>query len=95
MTSHHNDVDVDAALLDPTAVFDTPEDVAACSDLPVSVRVEILRRWDYDARSLEVAEEENMQSGGIDLLQRIHGALDTLGAGPDPDHAPPTKQGGE
>lgn len=88
-------LDLTKALLDPTAVFGAPEDVVDAPDLPRDMKVKILRRWEYDARELEVAEEENMPSTQPGLLHRVLKALDALGAEADLDHAPPTKQGGE
>ncbi len=52
--------DIDKAMLDPTAVFRTPEEVLLREDMTRDQKIEILRRWAYDARNLEVAEEENM-----------------------------------
>lgn len=87
--------DATTALLDPTAAFASPEDVVACTDLPAAMRVEILRRWEYDARELDVAEDESIIGHDEDsLLGRIHDALRGLGARLDPDAAVPTRQGG-
>lgn len=87
-------IDLKQALLDPTSVFDCPEDVVATGAIDRDVKVEILRRWGYDALELEVAEEENMPGEEPDLLPRIVEALRSLGADPDNLHRPPTKQGG-
>jgi len=86
-------IDLIAALLDPPALLESPEAVTACGDLSTAAQIEILRRWEYDARELEVAEDEGM-SGGEDLLARIHGALHALGVHIDLEAAPPTRQGG-
>ena len=53
-------------------------------------------RWEYDARQLEVAEEENMLSDSDqpDILDEILGCLHALGAGRDATRSAPTKQGG-
>ncbi len=55
----------------------------------------ILRRWEYDARELEVAEEENMGGASPSLLGEILNARHALNAGVDTEHSPPTKQGGQ
>ena len=52
--------DIDKAMLDPTAVFRTPEEVLLREDMTREQKVEVLRRWTYDARNLEVAEEEKI-----------------------------------
>lgn len=85
--------DLEQALLDPSAVFDAPEDVVACDTIQKEQKVEILRRWGYDALELEVAEEENMTGGEPDLLDRVLKAFESLGVKPDIGRRPPTKQG--
>jgi hypothetical protein len=84
---------LEQALLDPTAVFKAPEEVAAHSDLALEQKAEILRRWGYDALDLEVAEEENMGGGEPVLLDRVVKALKSLGLEPNLRNSPPTKQG--
>ena len=80
-------------MLDPTSVFRVPEDVLKASDLTREQKIEILRRWEYDARELEVAADENMIGSNNDLLQNVLGSLSELGYKPDTDNEPPTKQG--
>lgn len=88
-------IDLEKAMLDPTAVFRNPEDVLQRGELTRTQKIEILRRWKYDARALEVAEEENMAGAQpSDVLDRVLSALHALGASPDLEHTPPTKQGG-
>jgi hypothetical protein len=86
--------DIDKALLDPTSVFRTPEDVLKANDITRDQKIEILRRWEYDARELEVAADENMIGNNSDLLERVLKSLGKLGYESDPDNEPPTKQGG-
>ena len=82
------------ARLDPGSVFSTPEDVLAAEDLTTSQKIEVLRRWEYDASEVAVAEEEGMGVDRSDLLHRILRALGTLDAEIDEERRPPTKQGG-
>ena len=86
--------DIDKAMLDPTSVFRKPEDVLKARDLTREQKIEILRRWEYDARELEVASDESMTGNNSDLLYRVLNALNELGYDPDADNAPPTKHGG-
>jgi hypothetical protein len=86
-------IDVKQALLDPTSVFAAPEDILANGALDRDTKIEILRRWGYDALELQVAEEENMTGGEPNILDRIVRALLALGAEPDLERRPPTKQG--
>jgi len=95
MAQNDRPIDFKVAVLDPTAVFRCPEDVLQREELTPAQKIEILRRWEYDARALEVAEEENMGSAEpSDALDRVLNALHALGASPDLEHMPPTKQGG-
>ena len=51
-------IDVKKAMLDPTTVFKDPKEVVANAEFTRDQKTEILRRWEYDAHQLEVAEEE-------------------------------------
>ena len=85
-------IDVNMAMLDPTMVFKDPKDVVANGELTRDQKIEILRRWEYDARELEVAEEEaGMAVLCPDMFDRVVQALHTLGAKRDTEHTPPTK----
>jgi len=85
-------IDVNKAMLDPTMVFKDPKDVVANVELTRDQKIEILRRWEYDARQLEVAEEEaGMLVLRPELFDRVVQALHTLGVERDIEHTPPTK----
>jgi hypothetical protein len=86
--------DIDQAMMNPVSVFKSPEAVVSAGDLSAKQKIEILRRWEYDARQLEVAGEEGMTGSQPDLFARIRAALHTLGYWPDPEKSAPTKQGG-
>ncbi len=88
-------INIALAMQDPASVFSRPEDVCAEESLTESQKIEILRRWEYDARELEVAEDENMAGGPASQLDQVIAALHRLGAGPGTGHSPPTRQGGE
>jgi len=87
-------MNVRQALLDPTSVFARPEDILRERTLTRDEKIEILRRWEYDARDLEVATEENMPEGPPSQLGAVLRALRQLNVTSDCEHAPPTKQGG-
>jgi hypothetical protein len=70
--------DIEKAMLNPTTVFRTPDEVLLREDLSREQKIEILRRWAYDARQLEVAEEENMGGQQPDILDQVLRALHTL-----------------
>lgn len=87
-------VDLDQALLDPGSVFASPEELAARHDLPLEERVEILRRWAYDASEEAVAEEEAMPGANDDLLHRVLLILHRLTGGLDVERVGSSKQHG-
>ena len=82
------------ALLDPPAVFEKPAEVLADATLTNEQKVEILRRWEYDASEVSVAEEEGMPANDGQVLQQIMCALRDLVGEIDTERTPPTKQGG-
>ncbi|WP_020590983.1 hypothetical protein [Kiloniella laminariae] len=85
-------IDLEKAMLDPTAVFDIPAEVLDTDELNRAQKVEILRRWEYDARELEVAEEEaGMAVRRPEMFGLVLKALKDLGATHDTEHSPPTK----
>ncbi len=85
-------IDVNKAMLDPTLVFKDPKDVVANVELTRDQKIEILHRWEYDARQLEVAEEEaGMAVRRPDMFDRVVQALHALNVERDIEHTPPTK----
>jgi hypothetical protein len=85
-------IELKKAMLDPTMVFKEPKDVVANVELTRDQKIEILRRWEYDAHQLEVAEEEaGMGVRRPEMLDHVLQALHTLGVERDIEHTPPTK----
>jgi hypothetical protein len=95
MKSTISEEDLEKALVDPASVFSTPAAVLDERSLTREQKIEILRRWEYDAREMQVADEEGFpaRKPGV-LLDSVLKALHSLGAGPDTERSPPTKQGG-
>jgi hypothetical protein len=87
-------IDVEKALLDPGLVFKAPEEVLTSNELSREQKINILRRWEYDVRELQVAEEEGMEGPQPVTLDAVLGALRALGAPADTERSAPTKQGG-
>jgi hypothetical protein len=87
-------VDVEKALLDPGLVFKTPQELLANNELSREQKIEILRRWEYDVRQLQVAAEESMEGPQPVTLEAVLQALRAIGAAADPERSAPTKQGG-
>jgi hypothetical protein len=94
MRTTMTDDELAKALIDPANVFSDPMAVVNEDSLPDERKREILKRWEYDAREMQVAEEEGFpaREPGC-LLDAILAALHQLGAGPDIEHSPQTKQG--
>lgn len=87
-------IDYEKALLDPASVFAAPEEVLDRAELTKDQKIDILRRWEYDASEVAVAEEEGMVDGNPLMLQRVLLALESLTGGTSAEHTPPTKQDG-
>jgi hypothetical protein len=67
------------ALDDPSSVFAAPADVVRSEDVSREQKIQILRRWEYEARTLEVAQDENMMGGVVSRLAEVLDALHSLG----------------
>lgn len=72
-------IDINKALLDPTSVFNNPKEVYDCKDITQNIKIDILKRWQYDCLELEAADDENMTSTGqSDILDEVLHYLDLL-----------------
>jgi protein-L-isoaspartate(D-aspartate) O-methyltransferase len=91
----HGKRDLHRARLDPASCFDSPEAVLEDPSLGRGGKIEILRRWQYDASELAVAEEEGMPGPEPGLLGRILRALDVLRGRSEGTRNPPTKHGAQ
>jgi len=88
-------IDLRKALLNPALVFLGPEDVLERDELTREQKIEVLRRWKFDALQLQVADEENMRSEqSSDILDRVLQALHALNASPNLEDSPSTKHDG-
>ena len=87
-------IDFEKALVDPGLVFKTPKEVLASNELSREQKIGILRHWEYDARELQVAEDEGMEGPQPVTLAAVLDALRAIGAPADPERSAPTKQGG-
>ncbi len=89
--------DTSKAMHDPTSVYKIPGDVVNDDSITLEDKIRILKQWEYDARELQVAEEENManEGDGGSMLQRVKAALHELGIFYDEDGGSATKHGGE
>jgi hypothetical protein len=67
------------AMDDPSSVFEAPADVVGSEDISREQKIQILWRWEYEARTLEVAQDENMMGGTSSRLAEVLDALHSLG----------------
>ena len=90
-------VSLEKARLDPGSAFKNPHAIVDDKSISRDDKVDLLRRWAYDAREIAVAEEENMMGSSDDrhhiLLEDIQRCLLELGIKSDELKTPPTKQG--
>ena len=72
----------DDMLRDPADAFDSPNQVLSTEQLSREQKIQILRRWDDDARQLLTAQSEGMRStdSGSTVLKQVQEALEALGA---------------
>jgi hypothetical protein len=71
-------IDIERALIDPDAAFDSPWNVLEHAGLSTEQKTQILRRWEEDAAQVAVAVEEGMPGTESDLLRQILLALGQL-----------------
>lgn len=67
-------IDINDALINPSAVFNMPEDVLK-SDISLANQIKILELWEHDLHLLQTCDEENMAGDDLQLLRRIHDCL--------------------
>jgi hypothetical protein len=70
--------EIEQALVSPATVFDTPQEVVETEALAKAMKIEILKRWELDARALERATEENMGGGEASPIDAVNAALAQL-----------------
>jgi hypothetical protein len=66
---------LERALVDPSAVYPSPESVLDDETLSRNKKEKILRQWEFDMAELAVATEEGMPHDEEDLTRRIRLAL--------------------
>jgi hypothetical protein len=67
--------DIERAMITPSAVFDTPAEIVEAEGLTRPQKIEVLTRWELDARALQRATDENMTGGGRPPLEEVNEAL--------------------
>lgn len=79
-------IELKCARLVPSAMFASPTAVLHAPGLSIPQKIEILRRWEFDARRSAGDLRAVSAHGEIRLLEEIQGALAILGvvASPQP-----------
>jgi hypothetical protein len=70
--------EVEQALISPGSVFDTPHEIVTSPALTKVMKIELLKRWELDARALQRATEENMSGGEASPIDAVNDALMAL-----------------
>ncbi len=70
--------DLARALADPAGIYQEPADVLKDVSLSHEEKIQVLKQWEYDARGILVADEENMGGDAASMLSRVHHALREL-----------------
>ncbi len=86
--------DLEEAMQNPAKFYTEPAAVLADDRFSPQEKIEILKRWEFDARELEVAEEENMGGGKPDMLNEVLDALQQINSDDSSKDVSPTKHGG-
>ena len=75
-----NGLELKRARLVPSSMFASPEAVVRSADLSRTQKIQILRRWEFDARRTPV--DDAIVAVGDDgrMLTQVRGALAALGA---------------
>jgi len=68
--------DFEKALLNPVSVYKEPKDVLADDTLTREQKIKVLRQWEYDAKELQTADDENMPVS--EQATMLHRALEAL-----------------
>jgi CBS domain-containing protein len=84
---------VRAAILDPAAVFGSPEEVERDDTLSQEQKLAILESWEEDAHELAVAEDESMGGGEPSRLEEVVAARARLSDAAEPARGGPKKSG--
>lgn len=75
--------DIENAMVNPVLVFDRPTEIVTCTQLSREQKIEMLKKWELDARALQRASDESMTGCETSELDDVNSALSKL----DPDNA--------
>jgi hypothetical protein len=73
------------ALVNPASVFAKPNEVVSTPAFSRKQKIDVLRRWEYDARMLQMGDQEGKVDECEELLAEILESLHQLDYWPDLD----------
>jgi hypothetical protein len=77
-----NGLELKRARLVPSSMFASPDAVVRSADLSRAQKIQILRRWEFDARRTPGGDPILLLAGDARMLTQVRGALAALGALP-------------
>jgi hypothetical protein len=77
-----NGIELKRARLVPSSMFTSPDAVVRSADLSRAQKIQILRRWEFDARRTLNGDSAVPPGAVTGLLHQVQGALAALGALP-------------
>jgi hypothetical protein len=77
-----NGIELKRARLVPSAMFTSPDAVVRSADLSRAQKIQILRRWEFDARRSLNGDPAASPGDVTGLLHQVQGALAALSAMP-------------
>ncbi len=86
-----NGLELKRARLVPSSMFASPEDVVRSPDLSWTQKIQILRRWEFDARRTPGADSILPIGDDGRMLTQVRGALAALGALPPVRRSAPSR----
>lgn len=77
-----NGIEFKRARLVPSSMFASPDAVVRSADLSRAQKLQILRRWEFDARRTPSLDPLSSPGDDTAMLERVRGALAALDALP-------------
>jgi hypothetical protein len=70
--------DYDKALLTPSKIFELPMEVVETDSLTSVQKLKVLKRWEADAKDMQVASSESMTGGEVSRFDEVREAIHAL-----------------
>lgn len=70
-----DNIEFKKALSNPSQAFDSPKNIIYDNRFTNEQKLEILHSWEFEAKELEIAEDESMNETSPDILDEILAAI--------------------